>query len=120
MWCNYRIINSLNWIDQLRWHRLRPMDKLAEMLIDHLDGILNYCRTKVPMGVSEAVNGNIKSSAPTWSRLSRHELSVAQGAALSRHQDRIPRSSESRVRMHSYPDSRSGPHFQQRDKLPRR
>jgi transposase len=31
------------------------------MLLDHLDGILNYCRTKVPLGVVEAVNGNIKS-----------------------------------------------------------
>ena len=30
------------------------------MLIDHLDGILNYCRTKVPFGVVEAVNGNIR------------------------------------------------------------
>jgi hypothetical protein len=27
------------------------------MLLDHLEGILNYCRTKVPMGVVEAVNG---------------------------------------------------------------
>jgi transposase len=49
-----------SWIDQLRWQRLRPMEKLADMLIDHLDGILNYYRTKVPMGVIEAVNGNIK------------------------------------------------------------
>ncbi len=48
------------WIDQLRWQRLRPFDKLAMMLLDHLDGILNYCRTKVPLGVVEAVNGNIK------------------------------------------------------------
>jgi transposase len=48
------------WIDQLRWQRLKPMEKLAQMLLDHLDGILNYCRTKVPMGVVEAVNGNIK------------------------------------------------------------
>jgi transposase len=31
------------------------------MLLDHLDGILNYCWTKVPVGVVEAVNGNIKS-----------------------------------------------------------
>jgi transposase len=53
-----RYLNS--WIDQLRWQRLRPMEKLADMLIDHLDGILNYCRIKVPMGVIEAVNGNIK------------------------------------------------------------
>ena len=49
------------WIDQLRWQRLEPFRKLAEMLLDHLDGILNYCRTKVPLGVVEAVNGNIKS-----------------------------------------------------------
>jgi transposase len=25
-----------------------------------LEGILNYCRTKVKLGVEEAVNGNIK------------------------------------------------------------
>lgn len=31
------------------------------MLLDHLEGILNYCRMKVPLGVVEAVNGNIKS-----------------------------------------------------------
>ncbi len=50
-----------SWIDQLRWQRLKPFEKLAHMLLDHLDGILNYCRTKVPLGVVEAVNGNIKS-----------------------------------------------------------
>jgi transposase len=33
---------------------------LAEMLLDHFDGILNYCRTKVALGVVEAINGNIK------------------------------------------------------------
>jgi transposase len=48
------------WIDQLRWQRLKPMEKLAQTLLDHLEGILNYCRTKVPMGAVEAVNGNIK------------------------------------------------------------
>jgi hypothetical protein len=49
------------WIDQLRWQRLRPFEKLAAMLLDRLDGILDYCRTKVPLGVVEAVNGNGKS-----------------------------------------------------------
>lgn len=49
-----------SWIDQLRWQRLKPMEKLADMLLKHLEGILNYCRTKVPLGVVEAVNGNIK------------------------------------------------------------
>jgi hypothetical protein len=39
---------------------LEPFQKLAFMLLDHLDGILNYCRTKVPFGVMEAINGNIK------------------------------------------------------------
>ena len=49
------------WIDQLRWQRLEPFKKLAAMLLRHLEGILNYCRVKVPFGVVEAVNGNIKS-----------------------------------------------------------
>ena len=48
------------WIDQLRWQRLGPFEKLAQMLLDHLNGIVNYCRTKVPLGVVEAVNANIK------------------------------------------------------------
>jgi transposase len=49
-----------SWIDELRWQRLAPFQKLAQMLVDHLDGILNYCRTKVRFGVVEAINGNIK------------------------------------------------------------
>jgi transposase len=48
------------WIDQLRWQRLPSFQKLAEMLLKHLDGILNYCRTKVRFGVVEAINGNIR------------------------------------------------------------
>ena len=36
------------------------MEKLARMLLNHLEGILNYCRTKVPLGVVEAIHGNIK------------------------------------------------------------
>ena len=38
-----------------------------------------------------------QSSAPPWPRLSRHELSAAEGATLGRHKDRIRRFSESRV-----------------------
>jgi hypothetical protein len=49
-----------NWINQLRWQRLVPFQNLAFMLLDHSDGILNYCRTKVRFGVVEASNGNIK------------------------------------------------------------
>jgi transposase len=49
-----------SWIDQLRWQRLQPFEKLAGMLLDHLESILNYCRTRIAMGVVEAINGNIK------------------------------------------------------------
>ena len=49
-----------SWIDQLRWQRLKPFEKLAWMLLDHLEGILHYCRTRIAMGVVEAINGNIK------------------------------------------------------------
>jgi len=38
-----------SWTDQLRWQRLKPMEKLAQ------EGILNYCKTKVPLGVVEAM-----------------------------------------------------------------
>jgi len=48
------------WIDQLRWQRLPSFQKLAEMLLKHLEGVLNYCRTKVRFGVVEAINGNIR------------------------------------------------------------
>jgi transposase len=55
------MINYLQkWMDQLRWQRLKPFEKLAETLLKHLDGIANYCRTKVRLGVVEAVNGNIR------------------------------------------------------------
>ena len=47
-------------MDQLRWQRLPSFQKLAEMLLKHLDGILNYCRTRVRFGVVEAINGNIR------------------------------------------------------------
>jgi len=49
-----------SWTLQLRWQRLPAFEKLAHTLIDHLDGILNYCRIKVRFGVVEAINGNIK------------------------------------------------------------
>src|SRR4051812_27986071 len=44
----------------IRRQRLPAFHKLAAMLGDHLDGILNYCRTPVRFGVVEAINGNIK------------------------------------------------------------
>jgi transposase len=48
------------WLRQLLWQRMPAFEKLANMLVSHLDGILNYCRVKVRFGVVEAINGNIK------------------------------------------------------------
>jgi transposase len=62
---NYRYEGAManylrKWMDQLRWQRLRSFQKLAAMLIDHIEGILNYCRTRVRFGVVEAINGTIR------------------------------------------------------------
>jgi transposase len=49
------------WENQLRWQRLEPLEKFMEMVRKHLDGILNYCAEKIPLGRVEAINGTIKS-----------------------------------------------------------
>lgn len=55
------MVRYLNeWIDQLRWQRLAPFQKLATMLLSHLEGITNHCKAQVRFGVVEAINGNIK------------------------------------------------------------
>ena len=35
-------------------------EKLGTLLLTHLNGILAYCHEKVPFGVVEALNGNIR------------------------------------------------------------
>jgi transposase len=50
-----------DWVRSLRWQRLPAFKKLAATLTRHLEGILNYCRHKVPFGVVEAINANIRS-----------------------------------------------------------
>ena len=87
-----------SWTLQLRWQRLPAFEKLAHMLIDHVDGILNYCRVKVRFGVVEAINGNIKTPATARPRLQEPTLPAAQGSAHGRHQNRIRRVPESRVK----------------------
>src|SRR5260370_69792 len=44
------------WIDQLKWQKLAPFEKLADMLLQPVDGIADYCRTKGRFGVGVAVN----------------------------------------------------------------
>jgi transposase len=55
------MFNYLNkGMDQRKWQRLEPFEKLADMLVKHAEGIANYCVTKVRFGVVEAVNANIR------------------------------------------------------------
>jgi len=49
-----------NWIRSLRWQRLPSFEKLAHLLQDHREGILNYYKVKVRFGVVEALNGNLR------------------------------------------------------------
>ncbi len=64
------------------------------MLLDHLDGILNYCRTKeVPLGVVEAINGNIKTllrRGRGYKNLQSYLLLKAQRLAATRTQNSWP------------------------------
>ena len=48
------------WKNQLKWQRLKPLEKFMGIVERHLDGILNYCDEKVPLGSVEALNGIIK------------------------------------------------------------
>src|SRR3989442_2289962 len=38
-----------SWIDQLRWQRLKPMEKLPRLMLNQLEGILHHCTIKVPI-----------------------------------------------------------------------
>jgi transposase len=51
-----------NWRDQLKWQRLRPYEKFAQMIDAHWDGIAAYCKpeNKVPLGFVEGLNNKIR------------------------------------------------------------
>ncbi len=48
------------WLRALRWQRLPAFQKLGRLLTRHLEGILNSCHEKVPFGVVEAINGDLR------------------------------------------------------------
>jgi len=50
-----------DWVKSLRWQRLPAFQNLALTLLEHLEGLLAYCKHKVPFGVVEAINGNLRS-----------------------------------------------------------
>jgi transposase len=51
-----------NWRDQLKWQRLGPYEKFAEMIDTHWDGIAAYCKpeNKVALGFVEGLNNKIR------------------------------------------------------------
>jgi len=51
-----------NWKAQLRWQRLAPYEKFAEMIEKHWDGIAAYCQpeNKVALGFVEGLNNKIR------------------------------------------------------------
>jgi transposase len=51
-----------NWRASLKWQRLRPYEKFAEMIDRHWDGIAAYCRpeNKVSLGFVEGLNNKIR------------------------------------------------------------
>jgi transposase len=75
------------WLRSLRWQRLPAFKKLARTLETHLDGILAYCRHKVPFGVVEAINGNLRAVIRRGRGYRDHEylvLKVAKATAQNR------------------------------------
>jgi transposase len=51
-----------NWRSSLKWQRLKPYEKFAEMIDHHWDGIAAYCKpeNKVSLGFVEGLNNKIR------------------------------------------------------------
>ena len=51
-----------NWRAGLKWQRLKPYEKFADMIDRHWDGIAAYCRpeNKVSLGFVEGLNNKIR------------------------------------------------------------
>jgi transposase len=51
-----------NWRAALKWQRLKPYEKFAEMIERHWDGIAGYCKpeNKVSLGFVEGLNNKIR------------------------------------------------------------
>jgi len=51
-----------NWKDSLKWQRLEPYQKFAQMIERHWDGIAAYCKpeNKVALGFVEGFNNKIR------------------------------------------------------------
>ena len=77
------------WMDQLRWQRLKPFQKLADMLLEHFDGILNYCRHESPAGRRRSHQREYQNPAATGSRVQEPAIPAAEGPAAGCHKNRV-------------------------------
>jgi transposase len=81
------------WRRRLRWQRLPAFKKLARTIERHLEGILNHCWHKVPFGVVEAINGNLRALIRRGRGYRDHEYLVlkAQHATAQARLSRLPK-----------------------------
>jgi transposase len=55
-------VGYTNWRAQLKWQRLAPYERFAEMIERHWNGLAAYCRSenKVSLGFIEGLNNKIR------------------------------------------------------------
>jgi transposase len=76
-----------DWKDSIRWQRLPAFQKVVRTLERHLVGIIEHCKHRVPFGVVEAINGNIRSVIRRGRGYKDHEyliLKVRKATATAR------------------------------------
>ena len=73
-----------NWRASLKWQRLKPYEKFAEMIDRHWDGIAAYCRpeNKVSLGFVEGLNNKIRVIQRRAYALARRRIPAAEGSHL--------------------------------------
>ena len=70
------------WVDQLKWSRMKPYHEFAKSIETHLEGILAFCDKKVSLGYVEATNltaKNIIRRAYGFRDKSYMKLKIIQG-----------------------------------------
>lgn len=50
-----------DWVEAVRTARLKPLTRVADMVVDHLDGILNYLIHPITNAAAEGMNSIIQS-----------------------------------------------------------
>ena len=73
-----------NWRASLKWQRLKPYERFAEMIDRHWDGIAAYCKpeNKVSLGFVEGLNNKIRVFQRRAYGLTRRGISPPQGTHL--------------------------------------